>query len=228
MKKQSNLSNGRLNRDLKNCYNMPKRTVEIKEEKRMYDGHLKIDEAVIVDTNEKGKVSTYKRQKISSHDAVTGLIYNIDTECAVLVKQYRYPTHSKGRNGFIYEAVAGKIDKKGEDPKKTFIRECLEEVGYNLKEENVEYCYCCYPTPGYSTEKIHYFLAVATNKDKINGAGGGVKEEYENIEICEINYLQFRSMMDTLEDTKTKLLAYEAHHRGLFDRKISRKTIKNK
>lgn len=198
---------------------MAKRIVEIKDEKRVYNGHLKIDEAVIKDTNEKGEVSTYKRQKISSCDAVTGLIYNTDTESVVLIKQYRYPTHKNKRDGFIYEAVAGKIDKEGEDPKNTFIRECLEEVGYKLKEKNVEFCFRCYPTPGYSTERIYYFLATATNKDKVKGAGGGIKSEHENIEICEIHYLQFRSMMDTLEDTKTKLLAYEAHHRKLFDRK---------
>lgn len=196
---------------------MKKRTVKILEEKRVYDGYTKVDEALIEDTLEDGSISQYTRQKITRPNAVTGLIYNVDTECIVLVKQHRYPTQKGKRSGFTYEAVAGKIDESDSDPKETFMRECLEEVGYKLKDKNVEFCFSCFASPGYSTERIYYFIATAKNKDKV-ADGGGVKNENENIEVCEIHYLQFRSMMDTMEDTKTKLLAYEAHHRGLFDR----------
>lgn len=193
------------------------RTVKIIEEKRVYDGYTKIDEALIEDTLENGKASTYMRQKVVRPDAVAGLIYNVDTESIVLTKQHRYPTQTGRRNGFIYEVPAGKIDS-GEDPKEAFMRECFEEVGYRLKEENIEFCSSCYVTPGYSTEKMYFFIATATNKDKIKNAGGGLASENENIEIHELHYLQFRSMMDTFEDLKTKLLAYEAHYRQLFDR----------
>ena len=218
MKRQLNLLNGKLNKDLKKQHNMGKRTVEIKDEKRVYDGYLKVNEATIKDTLENGTVLEYKRQKVESCDAVAGLIYNTDTESVVLVRQHRYPTQKNGRNGFVYEVVAGKMDKKGEEPQKTFIREALEEVGYNIKEKNIEYCSWCYTSPGYTSERTHYFLATVTNKDKVKNAGGGVKDEHENIEICEIHYLQFRSMMDTLEDAKTKILAYEAHHKKIFDK----------
>jgi ADP-ribose pyrophosphatase len=194
------------------------RIIKIIEEKRVYDGYTKVDEAHIEDTLENGIIQNYVRQKVVCPDAVAGLIYNVDTECVVLVKQYRYPTHTKKRNGFIYEAPAGKIDP-GEDPKATFLRECFEEVGYKLKEENVELCSSCYVTPGYSTEKIFFFLATASNKDKVKNAGGGLQTENENIDVCEIHYLQFKSMMDTLEDAKTKMLAYEAHYKKLFDKK---------
>jgi ADP-ribose pyrophosphatase len=158
------------------------------------------------------------RQRVASSDAVAGLIYNTDTECIVMVRQYRYPTHTHNRNGFIYEAVAGKIDKD-EEPEMAFVRECLEEVGYKVKTKNIQYCFRCYTSPGYSTERIYYFLATVTNKDKKKNSGGGLKTENETIEICEIHYLQFRSMLDTMEDAKTKLLAYEAHYRKLFDKK---------
>ena len=196
---------------------MSKNKIEIITEERVYSGYTKIDEALIKETSENGDCNTYKRQKVVRADAVTGLIYNTDTECVVLVRQYRYPVQTERKTGFIYEAIAGKIDS-GENPLKAFIRECFEEVGYNLKEKNVEYCFDCYATPGYSTEKLHFFLATATNKDKVNGAGGGLETENENIEVCEFHYLQFKSMMDTMEDAKTKLLAYEAHYRNLFDR----------
>ena len=198
---------------------MPKRTINILEEIIVYDGYTKVKEALIMDCLENGNIQKYTRQKVVRPDAVTGLVYNIDTESVILVKQYRYPTQSDKKNGFIYEAIAGKIDSN-EDPKKAFIRETLEEVGYKLKEKNVQFCFSCFTTPGYSTERIHYFLATTSNKDKIkNAGGGGVVDENENIEICEFPYLQFRSMMDYLDDAKTKLLAYEAHYRKFFDKK---------
>lgn len=198
-------------------YNMSKREIKILEEKRVYDGYTKIDEALIQDTLENGNSSTYTRQKVVRADAVVGLIYNQDTESVVLVKQFRYPTKSLKKDGFIYEAVAGKIDS-GEEPIDAFIRESFEEVGYKIKKKNVEFCFSAFATPGYSTEKLYYFLATVKDKDKVKNAGGGVKNEDENIEICEFHYLQFRSMMDYMDDSKTKLLAYEAHYKKLFDR----------
>jgi nudix-type nucleoside diphosphatase (YffH/AdpP family) len=197
---------------------MKRKADKIKEE-NVYNGYLKIEEASIKYTDEQGKESIYSRQKIKTHDAVAGLIYNIDTESFVLVKQYRYPVHTDIRNGFIFEAIAGKIDGK-EEPEKAFIRECKEEVGYDVKEKNLIYCNWSYSSPGYSSERIHYFLATVTNKDKIKGAGGGIKDENEDIEIIEIPYLIFKSNMDSLEDAKTKLLAFEAHYRKLFDIKL--------
>lgn len=193
------------------------RIVKKIKEKRVYDGYTKVDEALIEDTLESGEVVTYTRQQVVRKDAVAGLIYNTDTQSVVMIKQYRYPTHFGDRHGFLYEAVAGKIDD-GEEPQKAFLRECLEEIGYKIKEKNVEFCGRCFVTPGYSTEKMYFFLATVTNKDKVKGAGGGVKTENETIEIYEFPYLQFRSMMDNMEDAKTKLLAYEAHYRKLFDR----------
>ena len=57
-----------------------------------------------------------------------------------------------------------------------------------------------------------------TNKDKIVREYNGEKKENEDIEVVELHYLQFRSMMDSdIKDSKTKLLAYESHYRNLFD-----------
>lgn len=193
------------------------RTIKIVKETRVYNGYTKVDKALVEDTLESGKVDKYSREKVIRPDAVTGLIYNTDTETIVLVKQFRYPTKLGKRSGFIYEAIAGKIDGD-EDPLIAFKRECLEEVGYKLKNKNIQYCNWSFATPGYSTEKLYFYLAKATNKDKVN-KGGGVKGEHEHIEVCEFHYLQFKSMMEDFEDLKTKFLAYEAHYRKLFDRK---------
>jgi nudix-type nucleoside diphosphatase (YffH/AdpP family) len=192
--------------------------VNVLGEKIVYDGYISVIEASLQECCKSSNSTTYKRQKVLMPNSVCGLIYNTDTECVVLVKQFRYPIKSKINDGFIYEVVAGTM-KENEDPRETFIRESFEEVGYVLDRKNVELYSCCYIAPGYSTEKMYYFIATATNKNKKKGAGGGLASENENIEICEIHYLQFKSMMDTLEDAKTKFLAYEAHFKKIFDKK---------
>ena len=196
---------------------MIKRKGEILQELPVYEGYLKVYEGLIKYTTKDGKQSTYRRQKIKTNNAVAGLVYNKENQTVVLVSQYRYPTHTDKTSGFIYEAVAGKIDK-GETPIEAFRRECLEEVGYKIDNSNIMSCNWCYSSPGYSSEKLHYFLVTVTNKDKVKNAGGGLEDEHEDIDIIEMPYLAFKGMMDYMDDSKLKFLAYEAHHRKLFDK----------
>lgn len=186
----------------------------IKEEKK-YDGFLKIYEATI-EEKIKDKVQIYNREKLVRKNAVTGLLYNTDSESVIFVEQYRYPVSSDKKSGYIFESIAGLIDE-GYTPTQTFIKESLEEVGYKINEKNIQLCFSCYSSPGYSTEKVYYFLAKVKNKDKVKNAGGGVQEEGENIRICEFHYLEFKSMMEYIEDAKLKLLFYEAHYKNFFD-----------
>ena len=67
-----------------------------------------------------------------------------------LVKQHRY---LYGKD--IYEIPAGKLDE-GEEPSKGAARECEEETGYRAE---VEKFLEIYPSPGYTDEVIHIFLA---------------------------------------------------------------------
>ena len=67
-----------------------------------------------------------------------------------LVKQHRY---LYGKD--IYEIPAGKLEA-GEDPAKGAARECEEETGYRAE---VEKLLEIYPSPGYTDEIIHIFLA---------------------------------------------------------------------
>ena len=194
-----------------------KKTAEIITEENQYNGYLKVDKATIKHISKDGIISTYSREKLRTSDAVAGLIYNKDIDSVVLVEQHRYPVQTNLRSGFIYEAVAGKIDDK-EEPKKAFIRESLEEVGYRIQDKNIIYCNWCYMSPGYSSERIHFFLATVTNKDRVE-AGGGIKDDNENIEVHEISYLVFKGMEEYMEDAKLKILFHEAHRKKLFDKK---------
>lgn len=67
-----------------------------------------------------------------------------------LVKQYRY-LYGKA----IYEIPAGKMEE-GEDPAVAAARECEEETGYRAE---VKHLVDIYPSPGYTDEVIHIYLA---------------------------------------------------------------------
>ena len=67
-----------------------------------------------------------------------------------LVKQHRY---LYGKD--IYEIPAGKLEA-GEEPSVGAARECEEETGYSAE---VEKLLEIYPSPGYTDEVIHIYLA---------------------------------------------------------------------
>lgn len=67
-----------------------------------------------------------------------------------LVRQYRYVYGKE-----IYEIPAGKLER-GEDPAKAAARELEEETGY--RAECVPFLEI-YPTPGYTDEVIHIYIA---------------------------------------------------------------------
>jgi len=167
---------------------------------------------------------TFTREKLVRPDAVCVLLYNTDTESVILVKQHRYPIQRKNVNGYILEAVAGKIDK-GEKPIDAMTREVVEEVGYKIKLKNIIECWPAFTTPGYSTERICFYLAKVSNRDKVSD-GGGCESENENIEVIEMPYLIFKNNMDCFDDLKTRMLAYEAHYKKLFDAKPKKKKPK--
>lgn len=72
-----------------------------------------------------------------------------DPQTLLLVRQYR---HALGRA--IWEVPAGTLEE-GEDPVDGARRECHEEVGY--WPNRVELLASLYPSPGYTTEVMHFY-----------------------------------------------------------------------
>ena len=81
----------------------------------------------------------------------------VDTDKKVyMVRQYRYAV-----GGELIEAPAGKMEA-GESPIQSAMRELSEETG--LEAEQWIYFGMTYPSPGFSTETLHLFLALDLTK----------------------------------------------------------------
>src|ERR1035437_412476 len=113
---------------------------------RVYDGKLlKIDKLEV--ELDSGKKSI---REIVNFPEVVVIIATRENQDILCVRQFRKPIES-----FLIEAIAGKVDA-GETPEVAARRELKEETGYEAKE--IYKLGTVYPTPGYSTEKQHYFM----------------------------------------------------------------------
>ena len=122
-------------------------TERITSTERIFEGrivNLRVDAVMLPN----GKES--KREIVEHGGAVA--ILPIDSEGnVILVRQFRLPTE-----GVLLEAPAGGMEP-GEDPKETAARELAEEIGFVPKD--LTHLCSVYLAPGYSTEKIHCYLA---------------------------------------------------------------------
>lgn len=113
--------------------------------KTIYDGkvlRLEVDEVELHDG------TTSKRECIR-HSGGAAVLCVIDGK-VLLVKQFRYLYGKE-----IYEIPAGKIER-GEDPLLAAARELKEETG--ISADLIPYIKL-YPTPGYTDEVVHIYLA---------------------------------------------------------------------
>ncbi|MDL2269613.1 NUDIX hydrolase [Desulfosarcina sp. OttesenSCG-928-A07] len=85
------------------------------------------------------------------HPGAAAMVPVTDDGKVLLLKQYRYAA-----GGFIWEIPAGTLNP-GEDPYTCAGRELIEETGYAAG--NLEKLTEITPTPGYSDERIHIYLA---------------------------------------------------------------------
>jgi len=122
--------------------------------RRIYEGkvlNLRVDEVKL----ENGSVV---RREVVEHLGATAIVPLLPRNEVLLVRQYRYPTGSD-----LLEIPAGTL-KANEDPKQCAARELEEETGYRCEE--ITKMTECYVAPGYSTEKIHIYLAKRLTKTK--------------------------------------------------------------
>jgi len=119
------------------------------------------------------------------------ILPELDEEHIMLIKQYRPAT---GKH--IYEVPAGVVEP-GESVREAALRELEEELGYRAAE--LFEIGSFYLAPGYSTEKMHLFIA-----RKLEYVGAQ-PEPYELIQpvVVSVNDLVTLIKTNTIEDMKT-------------------------
>jgi nudix-type nucleoside diphosphatase (YffH/AdpP family) len=148
---------------------------------------------------------------------VTVLPYDPHRRTAMVIRQFRAPPFHVAGVETILEAPAGLLDE--DDPQACARREAMEEIGLRLSV--LEPVAVAWGMPGISTERAHLFLAPYSQQDRV-AEGGGLEEEHEDIEVCELalDDLAARADRGDVADLKLLLLVQtlRLRHPDLFRR----------
>ncbi|WP_235003169.1 NUDIX domain-containing protein [Blastococcus haudaquaticus] len=161
-----------------------------------------------------GEWVSEQRETYDRGNGATMLLYDVERRTVLLTRQFRYPVYVNGHpDGLLIEAAAGLLDDDA--PEDAVRREVEEELGVAVGE--VQHVFDVFMSPGSVTERLHFYAAPYRPADR-TGAGGGLAEEGEDIEVLELPFDEALDMVDDgrIADAKTILLLQWAALRGPF------------
>jgi nudix-type nucleoside diphosphatase (YffH/AdpP family) len=122
----------------------------------------------------------------------------------LLTRQFRLPAQVNGDAPRLIEACAGNVEE-GDDAAETARKEAEQELGCGLRD--LREVFALYMSPGVTAEKLRFFTAEYDPEGRA-GAGGGLREEGEDIEVLEMPLAEAWAMVGRGEivDAKTVLL----------------------
>ncbi|WP_310395852.1 NUDIX hydrolase [Hymenobacter sp.] len=170
--------------------------MQIVQRRRVFDGHYKVNQLIVQDGD-----TQLKREQFAPGKAVAALVYDTARQVYVLTRQFRI-----GPEAEILEIAAGMIDGD-EAPETAVRREIHEELGYEV--DRLEEIVQMWPSPGTSSESITVYYAEVSHK---TGAGGGLVEENERIEMVELSWDAL--IAEPLRDAKTVIAVQWARLQG--------------
>lgn len=175
--------------------------MDLQSVRTVFDDHFRIVEARLTYQRTDGTSSEPRRWlSFERGDSAAAVVFDPSRECALLTRQFRFPTLGKGP-GWILELVAGSIEE-GESPEDCIRREILEEVGYEVTD--IGRIATFYVSPGGSSERIHLFSAQVDSGVRA-GAGGGLASEQEDVELVVVPFADLPGLLANGEvvDAKT-------------------------
>ncbi|RBY92103.1 GDP-mannose pyrophosphatase [Blastococcus sp. TBT05-19] len=161
-----------------------------------------------------GEQVVEQRETYDRGNGATLLPYDAERRTVLLTRQFRYPVYVNGHpDGLLIEAAAGLLDD--DSPEDAVRREVEEELGVTVGE--VEHVFDVFMSPGSVTECLHFYAAPYRPRDR-TGAGGGLADEGEDIEVLELPFDEALAMVDDgrIADAKTIMLLQWAALRGPF------------
>lgn len=160
-----------------------------------------------------GEWQRQSREVYDRGNGATILLYNRERRTVILTRQFRFPTYMNGYPGYLIETAAGLLDNM--DAESRIKAEAEEETGFRLA--NVQKVLEAFMSPGSVTEKLHFFIAEYTARDKVS-TGGGLAAEGEDIEVLEMTFDEALAAIDSgaIVDGKTIMLLYYVAHKGIL------------
>ncbi|KZM47795.1 NUDIX domain-containing protein [Labrenzia sp. OB1] len=143
------------------------------------------------------------REAYDRGNGVTCLLYNPETDCVLLTRQFRLPVWLNGKDPFLIETPAGLLE--GAHPEDRMQAELIEETGFDVSV--LEHLYDLHMSPGSVTEYLSFFTGTYHLKNKVS-EGGGEREEGEDIQVLHVPLSKALDMIRTGEicDAKTIIL----------------------
>ncbi|HBI08936.1 MAG TPA: GDP-mannose pyrophosphatase [Franconibacter pulveris] len=162
----------------------------------------------------------WQQQEREAYDRGNGaaiLLYNKAKKTVVLTRQFRFPVYLNDRHGMLIEAAAGLLDNLS--PQERIKAEAQEETGFRVS--HVEKVFEAYMSPGSVTEKLYFFIAEYSERDRSSN-GGGVAEEGEDIEVLEWSFARALEAIKTgeIEDGKTIMLLQHLALNAIFEERL--------
>lgn len=183
--------------------------VRIKRVEVLADDWHTLKKTVFDFRTSKGGWIEQARETYDRGDGATILPYDPERRTVVLTRQFRFPAYVNGHHGFLIEAAAGLLE--GETPERRIREELEEETGYRIGA--VQRLWDAFMSPGSVTERVHFYVGRYSGGDRV-GAGGGLAEEGEDVEVIELDIDAALAMIGSeIVDGKTiMLLQYAQLH----------------
>lgn len=181
--------------------------VRVKDVRLLSDNHYILKDTTFEWRRNDGQWQTQHRETYDRGNAAALLPYNLKNRTVILVRQFRYPAFVCGYDDLMIEVAAGMLDNAS--PEARIRAEAEEETGYRLHE--VRKVFEAFMSPGAVTEKTHFFVAEYEPEMRV-GAGGGVADEGEEIEVMELSIDEALAMIGDgrIVDAKTIMLLQHA------------------
>lgn len=148
----------------------------------------------------------WQRQTREAYDRGNGatcLLFNPETGCVLLTRQFRLPVFLNGGMTSLIEAPAGLLE--GAEASERMRAELVEETGYEIN--TLEHLFDIYMSAGSMTEYLAFFQGRYSDNER-RSEGGGEYDEGEDIEVMHVPLAEAMSMIDRgeIRDAKTLIL----------------------
>tara|TARA_Y100000590_G_C15254620_1_gene838811 strand:- start:82 stop:657 length:576 start_codon:yes stop_codon:yes gene_type:complete len=165
---------------------------KIIKKKKLYKGFFEMNEISFThQKHDKTWTNKVKREVFGGAHVASVIPYDPIKKEIILLQQFRAGIIYKHKSSYLYEIVAGIIDKN-EKPRETAARECFEETGCKVKKLIPVQSY--FPAPGSSESLYHLFLAeIESFKGK---RITGLKSENEDILVSCFKVDEVKRMLE--------------------------------